>query len=70
MDKEKKIGALWLHVTKDGTKKYLSGKVDGKEIVVFKNGYKEEGSKQPDWIIYVSDKQEEGKPAPADGDAF
>ena len=62
MDKDKQIGALWVHTSKDGNKKYLSGKVDGKEIVVFKNGFKEEGSKKPDWIIYVSDKQTEENP--------
>lgn len=57
MDKEKQIGALWVHESKSG-KKFLSGSCQGKEIVVFKNGFKGEGSNKPDWIIYVSDKQE------------
>lgn len=56
MNKENQIGALWVHETKKG-KKFLAGKVGEKDIVVFKNGFKEEGSKKPDWIIYESDRR-------------
>lgn len=56
MDREKRIGALWVHETKNG-KKFLAGKVGEKDIIVFKDNFKEEGSKKPDWIIYESDGQ-------------
>jgi len=59
-NKENKIGAFWVNTTKDGKTKYLSGEFEfeGKKIKVvsFKNGFKETDN-QPDWILYVSDKQ-------------
>ena len=58
-EKQKDIGALWLNVSKAGTK-YMSGSVeiDGvkTKIVVFKNNYKEE-EKHPDYKIYLSQPQ-------------
>jgi hypothetical protein len=65
MDNTKKIGALWVHEDKKG-KKYLSGKCQDVDIVVFKNGYKEEGTNKPDWIIYVSEKKDK----PEESDPF
>lgn len=55
MPNENKIGALWLKEKDD--KKFFSGEVeiDGKKhsIVVFRNTYKQEGSKQPDYNILL-----------------
>ncbi len=54
--KKKKIGALWTKETKSGTQ-LLSGNVeiDGRktQIAVFPNSYKEEGTRQPDYVIYL-----------------
>ncbi len=61
MDASKKIGALWVHEDKNG-KKYLSGKCQDCEIVIFKNGFKEDGTNKPDWIIYASDKKQNKEP--------
>ena len=58
-EKQKDCGALWLNVSKTGTK-YMSGSVeiDGvkTKIVVFKNNYKEE-EKHPDYRIFLSTPQ-------------
>lgn len=52
----KDIGALWAR-EKDG-KEYFTGTIQvGEnvlEIVVFKNSYKKEGERTPDWRIYPS----------------
>ena len=59
-EKQKDAGALWLNVSKTGTK-HMSGSVeiDGvkTKIVVFKNNYKEE-EKHPDYKIYLSQPRE------------
>ncbi len=59
--KEREIGALWKR--ESSNQKYLSGKVkvNGEElgVVIFTNRYKEEGSKQPDFRVYLERKREE-----------
>jgi hypothetical protein len=55
MSEKKKIDALWEKDTPRGTK-LLSGRVEimgvTTWIAVFPNSYKEEGTKQPDFVIY------------------
>ena len=57
--KEREIGALWKR--ESSNQKYLSGKmkVGGEEVgvVIFTNRYKEEGSKQPDFRVYLERKR-------------
>lgn len=59
--KEREIGALWKR--ESSNQKYLSGKmkVGGEEVgvVIFTNRYKEEGSKQPDFRVYLERKRED-----------
>ena len=63
--REREIGALWKRQSPN--QKYLRGKVklpsDYNEqefgIVIFSNRYKEEGSKQPDFRVYLERKREE-----------
>jgi uncharacterized protein (DUF736 family) len=66
MSKENEIGALWERKSSDG-KEFMTGTINlGEtvmEIVVFKNGFKKEGEKTPDWRIYKS----RPKPEVADG---
>lgn len=56
------IGALWIHDKQDGSK-YLSGNidVDGRkvEIVIFKNTFKKEGEKTPDYRIFPKKQRED-----------
>ena len=55
MSDKKKIGALWEKETARGTK-LLSGVVEingaKTRIAVFPNSFKDEGSRQPDFVIY------------------
>ena len=64
--KQREIGALWKR--ESSNQKYLSGKVKvgGEEhgVVIFTNRYKEEGSKQPDFRVYLERPREE-EPAAA-----
>ena len=64
--KEREIGALWKR--ESSNQKYLSGKMKvGDEelgVVIFTNRYKEEGSKQPDFRVYLERKRDE-EPAAA-----
>jgi len=52
-NKEDEIGALWESTTKDG-KVYLKGKIDGREVVLWRNEWKKEGERTPDWRVYKS----------------
>lgn len=60
----RKIGALWLRNSKDGSKKYMSGVISDLrgdiQIVIFENDRKEKDN-QPDFNILVSEKEEEKK---------
>lgn len=54
------IGALWTKKSKKGTT-YLSGKIDGRNVVVFKNGDKTD-EKHPDYRVLLSrPKEDEGE---------
>ena len=60
-EKKKSIGGLWVNESKAGVK-YLNGAlkindVDHK-IVIFKNTYKKDGDRTPDWNIFL--KEEKG----------
>ena len=54
--KLEEAGAFWIKTSKAGVQ-FLTGKVKSKSgeeisIMVFKNKYKEEGSRQPDYRVY------------------
>lgn len=52
------IGALWLKESKKNGKKYLSGKIDGRPVVIFKvEGKKSE--KSPDYRVFLSQPREQ-----------
>jgi len=50
--KEHEIGALWLKTSQKGTK-FMTGKINGQDVVVFKNQFKEQ-DKHPDYRVYKS----------------
>ena len=58
MDKANKMGAAWVKTSKKGDK-FFSGQIEiggvKTQFVMFKNSYKKEGSKQPDWVMYKSE---------------
>jgi len=46
------LGALWIKSSNRG--EYMTGTINGVQVVVFRNDRKEEGSKQPDWRVLKS----------------
>ena len=59
---KRELGAFWKRKGKESGKVYLSGNIDGKEVVVFPNRRKQEGSKQPDYVVYESTPLKGGAP--------
>lgn len=58
------IGALWKKESNDGGKRYMSGKINGEEVVIFQNGFKTAGSNEPDFRVYKSKPKGGGATAP------
>lgn len=50
--KDREIGALWVNVKQGSDEKYLAGQVNGEKVILFKNKYKDENPKSPDFVIY------------------
>jgi uncharacterized protein (DUF736 family) len=48
---DRELGALWVNQKSDGTK-YLTGTLNGEKVIIFKNKYKEENAKAPDFRVY------------------
>lgn len=48
---DRELGALWVHTKPDGTK-YLTGSINKEKIIIFKNKYKEENERAPDFRVY------------------
>jgi uncharacterized protein (DUF736 family) len=46
------LGALWVKQSDRG--EYMTGTVNGVQVVVFRNGNKREGSNAPDWRVLKS----------------
>lgn len=53
MEKENKIGAVWIKTSKAGNK-FMSGVINDQKVVIFKNNYKEQEN-HPDYIVYKQD---------------
>lgn len=64
MSNLEKIGAFWTKTDKKGVV-YFTGnlELDGKKIKaqIFKNGYKKEGSNEPDYRIFMSNDAAQAK---------
>ena len=55
---DREIGALWLNVNQRTQEKYLTGKVNGEKVILFKNKYKSENEKAPDFRMYKQKDQD------------
>lgn len=55
----REIGALWVNVKHGSNEKYLTGQVNGEKIILFKNKYKDDNPKAPDFRIYKQKDQEQ-----------
>jgi len=73
-NQRKKVGVAWSKTSQDGTKKYVSIVINGGlspdlNLVMFRNGFKEEEN-QPDYIIYLNPPRDAAAaPAPQAGKA-
>lgn len=71
MADNKDCGALWVRTKED--KEYMTGTITigdtVYEIVLFKNSYKKEGDRTPDWRIYHSKPRAEERVEPDTNDA-
>lgn len=71
MAKGQKIGALWVR-EQNGGGTYMTGEVEiagvKRRIVVFNNGYRLEGSRQPNLIIYEETQQSAAERPASSGD--
>ena len=49
---DRELGALWVNTKNNSGEKYLTGQIKGEKVIVFKNRFKEENPKAPDFRIY------------------
>jgi len=55
----RELGALWLNVNQKSGEKYLTGQINGEKVIMFKNKYKEDNPKAPDFRVYKQKEQGE-----------
>ena len=79
-NKRKKVGAAWLKTTAEDGKKFISVVINGGlgpdiNLTIWTNSFKKEDSKQPDYIVYLSEppvaraqaeRESSGEPAKSD----
>lgn len=62
MNRDDELGGLWLKTSQAG-KKFMSGKLtlngENVEVVVFKNEFKKDGERTPDYRVYRSQPREQ-----------
>lgn len=62
----RELGALWVNVKQSDGSKYLTGAINGEKVIVFKNKYKDENEKAPDFRVYKQQAQEQDSAKPAE----
>lgn len=62
---DRELGALWLNVNQKTNEKYLTGHINNEKIIMFKNKFKEDNPKAPDFRIYKQKDQGEKAEATA-----
>lgn len=55
---DREIGALWVNVKQGSNDRYLTGQVNGEKVIMFKNKYKDDNPKAPDFRMYKQKDQE------------
>jgi len=51
-----KISGLWLNKTNEG-ETYMAGTIGQVRIIILKNSFKKEGSKEPDYNLYFDEQR-------------
>ena len=49
-----KLTGIWINTDKQG-RKYMKGKLGTADILIYKNSYKKEGDKQPDYNLFLAE---------------
>tara|TARA_Y100000310_G_scaffold333205_1_gene410281 strand:- start:216 stop:464 length:249 start_codon:yes stop_codon:yes gene_type:complete len=49
---DRELGALWVNTKQGSNEKYLTGHINDEKVIVFKNKFKEENAKAPDFRVY------------------
>ena len=49
---DRELGALWVNVKNGKNEKYLTGHINNQKVIIFKNQFKEENPKAPDFRVY------------------
>ena len=60
---DRELGALWLNVNQKTNEKYLTGHINNEKVIMFKNKFKDDNPKAPDFRIYKQKDQEAQKPS-------
>lgn len=59
---DRELGALWLNVNQKTNEKYLTGHINNEKVIMFKNKFKDDNPKAPDFRIYKQ--KDQGAPKP------
>ena len=60
----RELGALWVNTKQGSGEKYLTGHINDEKVIVFKNKFKEENPKAPDFRVYKQKEMDPPSPAP------
>lgn len=55
-----KVSGLWLNMDKNGHM-YMSGNLGEAKIIIYKNKFKTDDNKQPDYNLFVAEKTDKKK---------
>ena len=61
---DRELGALWVNTKQGSNEKYLTGHINDEKVIVFKNKFKEENAKAPDFRVYKQKEMDSSSPAP------
>jgi uncharacterized protein (DUF736 family) len=62
---DRELGALWLNVNQNTKEKYLTGHINKEKVIMFKNKFKEDNPKAPDFRVYKQ-KDQDASPSTAE----
>jgi uncharacterized protein (DUF736 family) len=58
----REVGALWVNIKQGKSEKYLTGHINDEKVIIFRNKFKEENAKAPDFRVYKQSDMVDGKP--------
>ncbi len=64
----RELGALWVNTKQGGAEKYLTGHINDEKVIIFKNKFKDENPKAPDFRVYKQKEMDGAAPTPNEGE--